>query len=75
MDSNRITEALERAVDSRTNQADKKAIIDMLLVPLEDSSEKMREFLSGFFFYILENDPERVIPTVLPLFVFLHQKQ
>ena len=74
MDSNRITEALERAGDSRTNQADKKAIIDMLLVPLEDSSEKMREFLSRFFFYILENDPERVIPIVLPLFVFLHQK-
>ena len=74
MDSNRITEALERAVDSRTNQADQKAIIDMLLVPLEDSSEKMREFLSRFFFYILENDPERVIPIVLPLFVFLHQK-
>ena len=74
MDSDRITEVLQLAADPKTNESDKKALIEMLLTPLDEAAETMRSFLSGFFFYILENDPERVIPIVLPLFVFLHQK-
>lgn len=75
MDSNRITEILQLAADPKTNEADKKALIDMLLTPLDESAETMRIFLSGFFFHMLQKEPDKVIPTLLPLFVFLHQKQ
>lgn len=75
MDSNRITEILQLAADPKTNEADKKALIEMLLTPLDESAETMRSFLSGFFFHMLEKEPDKVIPTLLPLFVFLHQKQ
>ena len=75
MDSNRIKEILELAVDMKTNETDKKAFIEMLLTPLDEAAETMRSFLSGFFFHILEKEPDKVIPVLLPLFVFLHQKQ
>ena len=75
MDSNRITEILQLAADPKTNEADKKALIEMLLTPLDESAETMRSFLSGLFFHMLEKAPDKVIPTLLSLFVFLHQKQ
>lgn len=75
MDSNRITEILQLAADPKTNEANKKALIEMLLTPLDESAETIRNFLSGFFFNVLEKEPEHVVPTLLPLFVFLHQKQ
>jgi hypothetical protein len=75
MDSDRITEVLQLAADPKTNETDKKALIEMLLTPLNEAAETMRSFLSGFFFHMLEKEPDKVIPVLLPLFVFLHQKQ
>ena len=75
MDSMRIAETLQLAADTKTRDADKKALIDMLLIPLDETAENMRQFLSGFFFNMMEKEPDKVISVLLPLFVFLHQKQ
>ncbi len=74
MDSNRIKEILELAVDMKTNETDKKDLIEMLLTPLDESEETIRKFIPMFFLHVLKKDPQQVIPTLLPLFVFLHQK-
>lgn len=75
MDSNRITEVLQLAADTRTNEDDKKALIEMLLAPLDESEETIRKFVPTFFLRVLKKEPEKAIPALLPLFVFLHQKQ
>jgi hypothetical protein len=74
MDSDRITEVLQLAADPKTNEVDKKDLIEMLLTPLDESEETIRKFIPMFFSRVLKKDPQQVIPTLLPLFVFLHQK-
>ena len=86
MDSSRIMDLLIQASDPRTQQYDQEAILELLMIPVNNVPNKsdgdkqthvdvLATFIPQFYRGILDDNPEELIPLTLPLFTFLHKKK
>ena len=84
MDSSRIMDLLIQASDPRTQQYDQEAILELLMIPVNNAPNKsdgdkqthvdvLATFIPQFYRGILDDNPEELIPLTLPLFTSLYK--